>query len=180
MPEWENDMSEDLLLKSIACGDQRAFEELYRCYYRRLKRFLAKRIPPSHSADEIIDDTLLIVWQHASEFHRRSQVSTWIFGIAYHVALKSLRKNNRWRRMTTTDGRPDPVFDPIREDEERDWLDQAIRRLSRNQRLSVFLTYQLGHSVEQVAVMTKCAVGTVKARMFHARGNLRHHLTVLQ
>ena len=173
-------MSEDHLLKSIAGGDQRAFEELYRCYYRRLKRVLAKRIPPSHSADEIIDDTLLIVWQHASEFHRRSQVSTWIFGIAFHVALKSLRKNKRWRRMTTTDGRPDLVFDPAREDEQRDWLAEGLRRLPHNQRLSIFLTYQLGHSVEQVAVITKCAVGTVKSRMFHARGNLRDHLTALQ
>lgn len=173
-------MSEALLLKSIASGDQRAFEELYRCYYRRLKRYLAKRLPPTHSADEIIDDTLLIVWQHAAEFHRRSQVSTWIFGIAHHVALKSLRKNSRWRRMATMDGRPDPVFDPMGDDEARDWLAQGLRRLPRNQRLSIFLTYQLGHSVEQVAVMTKCAVGTVKARMFHARGNLRDHLTALQ
>jgi RNA polymerase sigma-70 factor (ECF subfamily) len=173
-------MSEDLLLKSIACGDQRAFEELYRCYYRRLKRFLAKRIPPSHSADEIIDDTLLIVWQHASEFHRCSQVSTWIFGIAYHVALKSLRTNKRWRRMMTAEGQPELVFDPIREDEQREWLAQGLRRLPHKQRLSIFLAYQLGHSVEQVAAMTQCAVGTVKARMFHARGNLRDHLTALQ
>jgi RNA polymerase sigma-70 factor (ECF subfamily) len=173
-------MSEDLLLKSIACGDQRAFEELYRCYYRRLKRYLSKRIPPSHSADEIIDDTLLIVWQHASEFHRRSQVSTWIFGIAYRVALKSLRKNRRWQWMTSTDARPDPVFDPIRADEESDWLAEGLRRLPHKQRLSIFLAYQLGYSVEQVAVMTECAVGTVKARMFHARGNLRDHLTALQ
>jgi RNA polymerase sigma-70 factor (ECF subfamily) len=173
-------MSEDLLLKSIACGDQRAFEELYRCYYLRLKRFLAKRIPPSHSADEIIDDTLLIVWQHASKFHRRSQVSTWIFGIAYHVALKSLRTNKRWRRMMTAEGQPELVFDPIREDEQREWLTEGMRRLSHNQRLSIFLMYQLGHSVEQVAAMTQCAVGTVKARMFHARGNLRDHLTALQ
>jgi DNA-directed RNA polymerase specialized sigma24 family protein len=82
-------MSEDLLLKSVARGDERAFEELYRRYYRRLARFLAKRIPPSQSADEIINDTLLIVWQHASEFHRSSQLSTWIFGIAYRVALNN-------------------------------------------------------------------------------------------
>ena len=173
-------MSEDVLLKSIAGGDQCAFEELYRCYYQRLKRFLAKRIPSSHSADEIIDDTLMIVWQHANRFHRRSQVSTWIFGIAYHVALKSLRTNKRWRRMSFANGQPEPVFDPIREDEQREWLREGMRRLPRNQRLSILLTYQLGHTVEQVAAMTQCAVGTVKARMFHARGNLRDHLTALQ
>ena len=85
-------MSEDHLLASVARGDRHAFEELYRVYYRRLIRFLATRIPTSHSADEIIDDTFMVVWRCAGEFRRQSQVSTWIFGITYRVALKSLRR----------------------------------------------------------------------------------------
>jgi RNA polymerase sigma-70 factor (ECF subfamily) len=173
-------MSEDLLLKSVARGDERAFEELYRRYYRRLARFLAKRIPPSQSADEIINDTLLIVWQHASEFHRSSQLSTWIFGIAYRVALKSLRKHKLWLRATTADELPDPVVDPTRADEQRQWLAEGLRRLPDTQRLSLVLTYHFGHSVEQVALMTDCSVGTMKARMFHARARLRRHLSALQ
>jgi RNA polymerase sigma-70 factor, ECF subfamily len=177
---WENAMSEALLLKSIARGDQRAFEEIYRRYYRRLARFLAKRIPPSHGADEIINDTLLIVWQHASEFHYSSQVSTWPFGIAHRVALKSLRKHRLWLRSTTADELSDAVLDPTRKNEERQWLAEGLRRLPDKQRLSLVLTYHFGHSVEQVALMTECPVGTMKARMFHARRQLRFHLDALQ
>jgi RNA polymerase sigma-70 factor, ECF subfamily len=173
-------MSEALLLKSIARGDQRAFGELYRRYYLRLARFLAKRIPPSHSADEIINDTLLVVWQHASQFHYSSQVSTWIFGIAYRLALKSLRKHSLWLRATTADELTDRVVDPTREDEERQWLAEGLRRLPDKQRMSLVLTYHFGHSVEQAALMTDCPVGTIKARMFHARGQLRLHLNALQ
>jgi RNA polymerase sigma-70 factor (ECF subfamily) len=173
-------MSEALLLKSVAGGDQRAFEVLYRRYYRRLASFLARRIPPSHSADEIINDTLLVVWQHAGEFHYRSQVSTWIFGIAYRVALKSLRKHKLWLRATTADGLTDPVVDPARTDEQRQWLTEGLRRLPDKQRLSLVLTYHLGHSIEQVALLTDCPVGTMKARMFHARARLRCHLSALQ
>ena len=173
-------MSDAVLLKSVARGDQRAFEELYRRYYQRLARFLAKRIPPSHSADEIINDTLLVVWQHAGDFHRSSQVSTWIFGIAYRVALKSLRKHKLWLRGTTGDERTYPVDDPTWEDEQRQWIAKGLRRLPDKQRLSLVMTYHLGHSVEQAALMADCPVGTMKARMFHARGQLRLHLTDLQ
>jgi RNA polymerase sigma-70 factor (ECF subfamily) len=173
-------MSEAVLLKSVARGDQRAFEELYRRYYRRLARFLAKRIPPSHSADEIINDTLLVVWQHAGEFHYRSQVSTWIFGIAYRVALKSLRKHKLWVRGTTADELKDSVLDPAWADEQRQWLAKGLRRLPDKQRLSLVLTYHFGHSIEQVALMTDSPVGTIKARLFHARGRLRGHLSALQ
>ena len=173
-------MSEALLLKSIARGDQRAFDELYRRYYPRLTGFLTKRIPASHSADEIIDDTLLIVWQHANEFHHSSEVSTWIFGIAYRVALRSLRKQRLWLRAITLDEPTDLVVDPARADEQRQWLEEGLRRLPDKQRLSLVMTYHLGHSVEQAALMADCPVGTMKARMFHARGQLRLHLTDLQ
>lgn len=173
-------MSEALLLKSVALGDQRAFEELYRRYYQRLARFLAKRIPPSHGADEIINDTLLIVWQHAGQFRHRSQVSTWIFGIAYRVALKSLRKHRLWLKAKTAEEPTNPLIDPCRTDEERQWLAAGLCRLPDKQRLSLELTYHFGHSVEQAALMANCPVGTMKARMFHARGLLRLHLNALQ
>jgi RNA polymerase sigma-70 factor (ECF subfamily) len=172
-------MSEDHLLASVARGDRHAFEELYRVYYRRLIRFLATRIPTSHSADEIIDDTFMVVWRCAGEFRRQSQVSTWIFGITYRVALKSLRRNERWSAVVAG-CLPEPSIDPTQEAEERDWLEEGLRRLPDKQRLSLLLAYQHGHSIEQVASMTQSPVGTVKARMYHARGKLRHLLTALQ
>jgi RNA polymerase sigma-70 factor, ECF subfamily len=173
-------VSEALLLKSVARGDQRAFEELYRRYYRPLARFLATRIPRSHSADDIINDTLFVVWERASQFHHSSQVSTWIFGIAYRVALKSLRKHRLWLKGTSADELTNPLVDPRRTDEVRQWLTAGLCRLPDKQRLSLVLTYHFGHSVEQAALMANCPVGTMKARMFRARGQLRLHLNALQ
>jgi RNA polymerase sigma-70 factor (ECF subfamily) len=172
-------MPDGRLLKSIACGDRHAFDELYRRYYRRLGGYLAQRLPPSYSTDEIIDDTFMIVWQHAGEFRYQSQVSTWIFGIAYRVALKSLRRNKRWLTAADEDA-PELAFDPTREAEEHDWLAEGLRRLPDKQRLSILLSYQLGHSIQQVAAITKSSTGTVKARMFLARRKLRHLLLALQ
>jgi RNA polymerase sigma-70 factor (ECF subfamily) len=173
-------VSEALLLKSVARGDQRAFEELYRRYYRPLARFLAKRIPQSDSADDIINDTLFVVWERAGQFHNSSQVSTWIFGIAYRVALKSLRKHRLWTKATTANELTNPFADSRPTDEVRQWLTAGLCRLTHQQRLSLVLTYHLGHSVEQAALMANCPVGTMKARMFRARGQLRLHLNALQ
>jgi RNA polymerase sigma-70 factor, ECF subfamily len=172
-------MSDAQLLKSIAGGDRRAFEELYRCYYRRILKFVERLIPLCNSADEIINDTFMIVWQRASQFRDRSQVSTWIFGIAYRIALKSLRRHRRWQ-AACVDTLPESLVDPHGEAEERDWLDEGLRRLSDKQRLTLLLTYRLGHSIQRVALMTECPVGTVKARLFHARGQLRRQLIALQ
>jgi RNA polymerase sigma-70 factor (ECF subfamily) len=173
-------MTDDQLVKSIAQGDREAFEELYRCYHGRLARYLTRRIPTkSHSVGEMINDTFMVVWQRAGNFRNQSRVSTWIFGIAHRVALKSLRRDRRWL-MIPADGLPSSVIDPNGDIEQWDWLAEGLRRLSNKQRLSVLLAYQLGHSIDQVAALTESPAGTVKARLFHARGKLRGHLTALR
>src|SRR5271167_1311272 len=80
------------LLVAIAGGDRRALEELYLGYHRRLARFLSRFTPRYENVEEIINDTFLAVWQSAKDFRGASQVSTWIIGIAYRTALKSVRR----------------------------------------------------------------------------------------
>jgi RNA polymerase sigma-70 factor (ECF subfamily) len=120
----------------------------------------------------------MVVWQHAGDFRRSSRVSTWIFGIAYRVALKSLRQNNRWL-AASADGQFERVTDPTQETEEHDWLTQGLDRLPQEQRLGLMLSYHWGHSLREVAAMTDSPLGTVKARLFHARAKLRAHLSEL-
>jgi len=54
-----------------------------------------------------------------------------------------------------------------------------LSRLPMEQRLTLELAYHMGHSLEEIAAITDCPVGTVKARMFHAREKLRQYLPTL-
>src|SRR5580700_8615754 len=76
------------LLIAIAAGERRALEELYLGYHPRLARFLLRVTHRYENLEEIINDTFMMVWQNAAEFRGGSQVSTWIFGIVYRMALK--------------------------------------------------------------------------------------------
>lgn len=38
-----------------------------------------------------LDDTFMVVWRNARDFRQASRVSTWVIGIAYRTALKSIR-----------------------------------------------------------------------------------------
>ncbi len=166
---------DDILLDAISSGDRRALEALYLAYYRRLTRFLSRFSAGPESVDEIINDTFLVVWQHAKDFRRASRVSTWIIGIAYRLALKSLRQRNAADRPHLP-GDPEAHADPTGDAEVRDWLDSGLALLPPEQRLTLQLAYGMGHSLEEIAAITGCPVGTVKARMFHAREKLRHSL----
>jgi RNA polymerase sigma-70 factor (ECF subfamily) len=167
------------LLRAVARGDAAALDVLYLGYHRRLARFLSRVTPRYETAEEIINDTFMVVWQRAKDFRGASLVSTWIIGIAYRIALKSLRCNDGLLRAERSDDLPEESSDPTDAAELSDWIAQALNRLPLDQRLTMELAYHMGHSVEEISDITGCPVGTVKARMFHAREKLRHYLPAL-
>jgi RNA polymerase sigma-70 factor (ECF subfamily) len=172
-----DDDTERSLLRRMAGGDRAALAELYRPYHRRLARFLSRLTRRPDVIDEVINDCFWIVWQKAGAFRGDSRVSTWIFGIAYRCALKALRQHgDDDAGDTAVQDLPDPSADPQAEHELRDWLGKAMARLPNDQRVVLELAYGGGHSLEDIAAIMQCPVGTVKARMFHARVKLRNLL----
>jgi len=167
------------LLVAIAAGDRRALEELYLSFHRRLARFLSRFTSRYENVEEIINDTFLVVWQSAKDFRNASQVSTWIIGIAYRTALKSFRRQKNHAAAQSLEDYPEQTVDPTFDAELNDWLNHGLSRLPMEQRLTLELAYHMGHSLEEIAAITDCPVGTVKARMFHAREKLRQYLPAL-
>ena len=170
---------DNALLVAIAVGDRRALEELYLSYHRRLARFLSRFTPRYENVEEIINDTFMVVWQNAKHFRSASQVSTWIIGIAYRTALKSFRRQKNHSGTGSLEDYPEQTVDPTLDAEVHDWLKHGLNRLPIEQRLTLELAYHMGHSLEEIAAITDCPVGTVKARMFHAREKLRQYLPTL-
>jgi RNA polymerase sigma-70 factor (ECF subfamily) len=181
-PSVQSAESQDVLLvRRIALQDRRAFEELYHAYHRRLSRFLLRIAPRYDLAEEVINDTFWVVWRKAGEFRGASRVSTWIMGIAYRRALRTLRDERhgmpRDHEELLDDGAA--ATDSSEREDARDWIARGLRLLPDEQRLTIELAYFLGHSCEEIAVITDSPVGTVKARMFHARAKLRKLLPSL-
>lgn len=173
-------LDESELLERVKAHDVDAFERLYRIYQPRLARFLINLVKRPQLVEEVLDDTMMVVWQTAGSFRGTSKLSTWVFAIAYRKALKA---RMRW---------PDPV-----EDDERDTqvsndpapdaelqrsrihsaLVTAMGSLSAEQRAVVDLTYFQGLGYREIAEILSCPVDTVKTRMFHARRRLKQALS---
>jgi len=169
------------LLHRVQVRDRAAFQELYYLYHRRLARFLPRMTRHYEVAEEVINDTMWVVWQRAGDFRGSSQVSTWIMGIAYRRALRALRDE---RQIATTDRRLSETAVPDSDDsagaaDMQDWISRGLAELPEEQRLTLEMAYFLGHSCEEIAAITGAPVGTVKARMFHAREKLRIRLPSL-
>ena len=171
-----NEPDEVRLIVSIAAGNRHAFETLYRLYFSRLARFLDRLTHSPMLIEEIVNDTMFVVWRRAATFDRSCKLSTWIFSIAYRKALKALKN-----RDEPLESEPDLCLgDALQQPEAELGRNQLHQRISAaldaiplEQRTVVNLTYYHGMGYEEIAAIMDCPVNTVKTRMFHARRRLK-------
>jgi RNA polymerase sigma-70 factor (ECF subfamily) len=174
-----SDHEDARLLARIAAGDRRAFERLYHLYFARLTRFLHRSTRSLPLVEEIVNDTMLVVWRKAPSWDASCKVSTWIFAIAWRRARKSLSSLDDGIAAAVDaepdlmeagpDSQPERRFALLRQHEA---LDAALNALPADQRAVVQLTYFHDMGYADIADVFGCPQNTVKTRMFHARRRL--------
>jgi RNA polymerase sigma factor (sigma-70 family) len=167
------------LIARVAERDLEAFEQLYRIYHRRLSRFLFNLLRRPSVIEEVLNDTMMVVWEGAGSFNGASKLSTWIFTIAYRKAAKALRRqdepmeDDRSEELASLDAGPD---EELAQERRQALLAEAVATLSSDHRAVVDLTYFHEMGYREIAGIMDCPVDTVKTRMFHARRHLRRKL----
>lgn len=171
------DTDDRRLLKRIAERDRVAFEAFFRAHAPGVHRFARDLVRDDGLAEELTSDVMVEVWRGAARYAGRSQVRTWLFGIAHHKAIDALRR--RRAQTVSLDGliaTPSSLEGP--EDAalraaERSSLDDALATLSVEHRAVLELTYLEGFSQAEIAEIVRCPVATVKTRAFYAKARLR-------
>jgi RNA polymerase sigma-70 factor (ECF subfamily) len=167
------------LIALVRDRDRHAFEELYRKYQTRLARFVGNLIRHPQIVEEVLDDTLMVVWERAADFKGESKLSTWIFAIAYRKAMKAIRRydapieDHEAENRASHEASPEDAFGQARLHR---LLRDAMNELSPDHRGVVELTYFQDLSYREIAEIMNCPVDTVKTRMFYARRQLKLRL----
>ncbi len=170
------------LLQRVAVKDRLAFEQLYEELHPKLTRYLNRLVRRPELVEELVSDTLYVVWEKAADFQGRSKVTTWIIGIAYLKGIKALDRLKRMpeqQAMEYAEDEREDQCDLIKRIGLQDWLASGLEQISADQRSVVELTYFYGCSYQEIAEIMDCPVNTVKTRMFHARRKLEVLLPAL-
>jgi RNA polymerase sigma-70 factor (ECF subfamily) len=178
LPPGEASMSRDpdaLLLARCLDGDEAAWRDLYRGHARRVARFLAAVIGPDQDVDDLVQQVFVEVLASARSYRGASRFSTWMLGIASHVASRYVRDERR-RRLRLDAVRDDAgeggQSDPLRLSEEREALEavsRAVGRLDVAHRVVWVMREVEGLPGDEVAGALSIPIGTVRSRLFHAR-----------
>ena len=162
--------ADDLLLRSVAAGDEMAFRLLYRRHSPRL-RMLVLRMLGGQEADseDVVQESWIRAVAGAERFRGDSPFGTWLNGIGIRVAWEAIRRRRPTVTMTASD---EPAIDPP-DSAERIDLEEALRRLPDDYRAVVVLHDVEGFGHDEIAKSLGIAVGTSRSHLSRARRSLR-------
>ena len=173
--------TDEQLMAQAAAGSDTAFEELYRRYARRLKGFFFMQLGGDEElAADATHDVFLRAYEARSRYREGSNVSTWLFTIAYNICKNHYRSNAyEAELLASLDAEP---FSDQQIEVELDaaQLDEALERVLSelppplHQIFS--LHYQEELTVPQVAEIVGIPEGTVKSRLHKTMNIIRKKL----
>jgi RNA polymerase sigma-70 factor, ECF subfamily len=167
-PTSDRQLAESLL----RAGEERAFRELYRRNTPRLYQLLLRLLGDDvRDAEDAVQETWIRAVEALERFRWESAFSTWLTGIAIHVARDALRRRSRGREDLW-----DETFDPPGPEVplgERIDLERAIAMLPDGYRAVLVLHDVEGMPHEMIAQQLDLAVGTSKSQLHRARRTLR-------
>lgn len=156
-------------------GEREAFDPLVERYQRDVYRLCYRYVNNHHDASDLTQDVFLKAYRAIGRFRGDSAFSTWLYRIAVNACL-----NFRAARKLPSEPLDYDVADAARgvaDRMEQDELSQKVRdavsRLPEKQRATLILKVYHDLTHEEVASILGSSVGTVKANLFHALGNLR-------
>jgi RNA polymerase sigma-70 factor (ECF subfamily) len=167
--------AEQEAIEACRRGEREAFDRLVLRYQRDVYRLCYRYVNDHEDANDLAQEVFVKAWRAIGRFRGDSSFSTWLYRIAVNACL-----NFRALRRPAMQELPEALADRVpgaaaeveREDEARR-VRRAVLRLPEKQRATVILKvyHELTH--EEVAEILGSTVGTVKANLFHALGNLR-------
>jgi RNA polymerase sigma-70 factor (ECF subfamily) len=166
------------LIHRIAARDPEAFTTLYQRYAPRLAGFLRSRLVQPDLVDDVLHETLVVVWQDAARFRGQAQLSTWIFRIAQrkaHQMRVACQCASALPVLPVAVALDDPAA-LLLQRERYATVTSVLAALVPAQRTVLDLAYVQGWSMPAIAAHLGCSVSTVKTRLRLTRRGLAARL----
>src|ERR1700682_1554392 len=94
------------LMLRVKAGDGASFDLLLEKYRTPVMKFIQRMVQNSAVAEELAQEVFLRVYRARAGYEPSARFTTWLFRIATHIALNSVRDNRKERNVDSIDGDP--------------------------------------------------------------------------
>lgn len=175
-------LTDAALIEQLRNDDLSALGILFDRYYPQIYRTAYAITRDSAVAEDLAQDCFLKLHQYAHRIDTTLPLAPWLYRVTVNLSYTWIAR--RQKRRVSLEALVDQLMSPpwlapdhlAEQGETQTRVRQAVGDLPFNQRVVVVLHYLSGLSLEEIADILSCPVGTVKSRLYYARENLRRRL----
>lgn len=174
------------LMRMVAKGDQRAFDEIYNRYAAKLTYYFTSKLKhDKEKGEDFIHDLFAKLIDRPELFDPNKKFKTWIYSVANNMCINEYKKMAV--RSNTTNGvsqdlpiasHEKAVEEQVYESDFANDLDDVLKELDDKHSEVFVLRHVDGMSVKEVAEVLDVSAGTVKSRLFYATKKVASHLAI--
>lgn len=181
-------ISDEQLMLDYKQGDRAAFDTLVRRHWGGMAAFFRRLLHDESQVDDALVECFFRLHKAAATYEPRAQFSTFLFHVAYHQAINTLRANKNWR-----DGKMVPLLESselgrhlasegpdaeaqLLSREQLAVLDALLTTMDETHRAVFQLYYREDLSTVEIAKVLDVPVGSVRAYLCLTRRALREAL----
>lgn len=164
-------MADEHLLGMMAEGSEKAFEELYIRYKKRLHSFCCFLLKSTDVADDVVQEVFVTVWHNREKINAHQSFSSYLYTITRHKALNELRGGRATERIEEMEEGQSLLFSDDNSDTRvilREYeiiLQRAINLLPEEKRLIYRMSREEGLTYKDIGECLGISHHTVQAHI---------------
>lgn len=173
-------MNDDQIITLIADGNMTAFKQLYNCTYKDVYAFILSMVKCRHTAEDLMHDTYMRIFEKASSYQIGTSLRTWIMTIAKNITYDYFRKEKTIVPFedNQTENETSCLSVSYESEIEHIDLEKALKKLSGLDSQIAVLYAVCGYKHKEIAQILSIPEGTIRRRYRKAIAQLADALEV--
>ncbi len=177
---------DQVYIDKIIHGDSASYASLVDRYKHMVYTIALRIMRNAEDAEDAAQESFVKAYQQIHRFEGKSKFSTWLYTIAYRVAVTKLEQQrvttlpiNQEIAETYAFQHQTPQLEHLQESEQRKYINDAIGRLPATEGLLITLYYLDEKSIREIEEITGLSESNIKVKLFRSRKVLEEQLRFL-
>jgi RNA polymerase sigma-70 factor (ECF subfamily) len=171
--------NDQLYITKVINGDTNAFANLIDAYKNMVFSLAYKMTKNREDAEEISQDTFIKAYKNLEKFKGDSKFSTWLYRIAYHACLDSIKKNKKHQNTLEINEitfnqikSVENILEGIERKERAKIMNDCLLKLPEEERSVIWMFYYDELSLKEIIEVTQLSEANIKVKLHRARKKL--------
>ena len=166
------------LVERCKANDHKAFEVVYKKYYRVLLGIAMRYTSNLHEAEDVLQDAFIKIFHSIAAYNASGSFEGWIKRIVQNTAINSYRRNLKYDLYIDVSDQEDKLeddsFTSVFDAFEMKEVVALLNSMPEGYRLAINLYFIDGYSHKEIAGMLEITEGTSKSQLFKAKNYLKN------